>query len=394
MGSPDQALAILVQHDGELADVVALLRELVGRGFVERTGAATREDLAVAWGVVVATPRRMVELQQDAGLNLAHAGTQRIAVLDKESRTLRSMLRRAGIELLVRRPVHPAALRLLLLHALYRGPEKRRSERVSVGAPIRYRCGFRRRNAILADLSVRGCRLLTRHSVERGKKLVVQIPGALGPGKNLSLRARVVRTAVAEDAEPGCETVAVMFEKLAPGALPLLRKAVKVHTLGPAALTGRAAAAAERPTPAVGVVPPVSVSPPPPAPQDERRTGERRTYDKRIIALSSEATRVVIGRDLSLGGMRIDPHDGLQLGDEVRLALHVRTREDPLVLDARVERDDGEDGMLLRFHGLSESAATYLTRMLNFLPILGSRLVDGDDEAGVIVSELLERESA
>jgi hypothetical protein len=95
-----------------------------------------------------------------------------------------------------------------------------------------------------------------------------------------------------------------------------------------------------------------------------------------------------------MGGMRIDPHDGLQLGDDVRLALHVRTREDPLVLDARVERDDGEDGMLLRFYGLSDSASAYLKRMLHLLPILGSRLVEGDEEAGVIVSELLERESA
>ena len=57
-----------------------------------------------------------------------------------DSKTLRRRLRDAGTDLIVRRPVHPAALRLLILHSLYRGPEKRRTNRVSVGATIQYPC--------------------------------------------------------------------------------------------------------------------------------------------------------------------------------------------------------------------------------------------------------------
>lgn len=384
---PPRDPILLVLHDGELDDVVGLARELVGDACLERRGGGRREDQAVAWRVVVATARRLVELQKDAGLSLSRAGTCRVAVLDRESRTLRSMLRRAGVELLVRRPVHPAALRLLLLHALYRGPEKRRTQRVSVGAPVRFRSGLRRRDAILADVSLRGCRLITRHPQPRGKRVTVQIPGALGPGRMLALRAEVVRTGVAEDAEPGCETMAVLFERVSRDAQALLRRVLEVHAGGPASLSGAAATAAESVTPARGL--------PSPEPGGaERRHGPRCVYDQRIVALGDQATRVLIGRDISLGGMRVDPNDGLRPGDRVRLAVHARRREDPLVLDARVLRDDGEEGLVLRFQGLSESASAALRRLLELLPALGSRLVEGHEDAGVIVSEILERSDA
>ena len=48
---------------------------------------------------------------------------------------------------MVRRPFHPAALRALVVHSLYRGPEKRRSPRVNVGAPVRVKLGWRHREA-------------------------------------------------------------------------------------------------------------------------------------------------------------------------------------------------------------------------------------------------------
>ena len=106
---------------------------------------------------MIASARRALELPTD----LLRASAFRIAILDGESRIVRALLRRASFELVVRRPVHPAALRLLLLHTLYLGPEKRRTPRVSVGAPVHFRAGLRRHRAILAEISERGCRLLT-----------------------------------------------------------------------------------------------------------------------------------------------------------------------------------------------------------------------------------------
>ena len=117
---PPQPAALLV-HDGELADVRALLTSLK-LPCTERRAGLPPSDLERTGGLVVTTPQR-------ASL-LRFAGRERptcIVVCDRDSRTLRNSLRRAGIALMVRRPVHPAALRALVLHALYRGPERRRN---------------------------------------------------------------------------------------------------------------------------------------------------------------------------------------------------------------------------------------------------------------------------
>ena len=84
--------------------------------------------------------------------------------------------------------------------------------------------------------------------------------------------------------------------------------------------------------------------------------------------------------------MRVEPEPSLSLGDRIELAIHVRAREQPLVVAARVARDDGEDGLALTFDDLSPQAHAYLERMVKFLPILAMR--DGE---GLIVSEILER---
>ena len=46
------------------------------------------------------------------------------------------------------------------------GPEKRRSTRVNIGAPVRLRMGWRRRGAILIDISAGGCRLACERLLE------------------------------------------------------------------------------------------------------------------------------------------------------------------------------------------------------------------------------------
>jgi hypothetical protein len=128
----------LLIHDGELEDVRNLLEEL-GVSFVERDGAPTSEDGRTSWDLVIATPKRMLDFEVPESV----PSPIRIAVLPDGARTLRNMLQRETVEFVVRRPVHPAALRLLILHALYRGPEKREVARVTIGAPIRFRIGWR-----------------------------------------------------------------------------------------------------------------------------------------------------------------------------------------------------------------------------------------------------------
>ena len=65
-------------------------------------------------------------------------------------------------------------------------------------------------------------------------------------------------------------------------------------------------------------------SPEPPPSDDSNRRGRTRHHlDRRVIALGEEATRVLMGRDISFGGMRVNPNPLLKVGENVRLAIHV-----------------------------------------------------------------------
>ena len=57
--------------------------------------------------------------------------------------------------------------------------------------------------------------------------------------------------------------------------------------------------------------------------------------------------RVLVGRDLSAGGMYVEPHPDLKRGDRLTLALHTG-REQRLLVEAEVVRKETE-GLALRF---------------------------------------------
>lgn len=444
---PAPPMSLLV-HDGELADLRSLLEEL-GTPFVERRGALGTEDRAIRWDLVIATPKRMLELH----LRPADSDPVQIAILEQDSRTLRNSLRRAGITLIVRRPVHRAALRALILHSLYRGPEKRRAARVSIGAPVRYRTGWRHRDAILADLSVGGCRLLTDRITERGRAFVLRLPATVSGGRSFSVKARTLQSGIAEGAPLGTRFVTARFENLTRRQLELLRAAITAHADGPASYAGNGAIPAAGPGPPEGALAtPLPVEPEPPAaaaapslerepvswtempaepdaleatlgaadanedldadfeldvevedetgdePEtegplravaplggEERRDGPRRALEQRVVALGEEATRVLMGHEISVGGMRVKPTPGLAVGTELDLAVHVESRDKPLVVRARVHRDDGESGLVLRFHELDAEVRRYLNDMMDQLPV-----VDGGEDGGsFLVTEIL-----
>jgi hypothetical protein len=441
--------SVLVLHDGELADLAAVIEPLGG---IDRRGNPTELDRARVWDVIIASASRMLELHE----HLPDTSAVRIAVLDGDSKTLRKMLQRVDTDLLVRQPVHPAALRLLILHALYRGPEKRRNTRVSMGAQVRFRSGLRRRPAILAELSTRGCRMMVDSGCHRAvpDRLVTVIlpPEVTCDKRPLSLRGHVMRISSAED---GTDVIAVLFELQREAARKKLESIVSAHSHGPAVLD-EAVARSLRSLP---IIPDAAEAPPissdgagaspalpeaaetspilsdsadaaptlceaadaapalceaadaapalcedagPPSPDlddfadegaDERRTQDRHTISRRIIALGDEAARVLIGRDLSIGGMRIDQTPGLALGDRLKVAVHVRPDGQPLVVSAEIARDDGPDGMALRFVDLSPASSSYLEEMVAGLPSIvesnGSK-----DGAGVVISELVGRRAS
>ncbi len=384
---PSERPSALVIHDGELNDVCTLLDQL-GAAFSERCGASTEDDESRAWEVVISTPRRLLEFEPGV------SGVQptRIAIMEKESRTLRSMLHRAGVDLLVRRPVHPEALRLLVLYALYRGPEKRRSLRVSIGGRIRYRSGMRRRLAVLAELSVTGCRMLATDPIEQGSRIQVQIPVEIARGKGLNLSGRVVRCSASD--LPGAQTVAVSWGRQRARKRDRLCELVASYSEGPAVLGVGDSESRPRvaPSEAGAETGSAAATTPGDANPNERRASERHEYSQHVIALGVQAARVLLGRDLSLGGMRVEPHADVGLGDELSIALHVRAREKPLILKACVARDESENGLVLQWRELSPEARDYLCRIVDLLPVIATR--HGSDQGiGVVVSEILDHQS-
>ena len=336
----------------------ALLAELDVDVF-ERAGEVQPEEARARWDLVVATGSLVPDLH-----GLVERRPTCIAVVQDASRTLSARLRRAGVDFVVRRPVHPTALRLLFTRSLYRGPERRRHRRVPVGAPVTLEQRFRRSSALLVDLSQEGCRVELEQTLRRGDRLTLLIPRAVTGGRRLSLRSEVVRMFVFQ--ETGARQATLRFPALSARRAARLAQLVENHSDGPALAAGAADAGAE-----LG---------------SERRRWARHAFSRRVIALGDQAARVLVGRDLSLGGMRVEPNAALRVGETLRLAIHGGDGT-PAVVEAEVVRDEGKRGYVLRFVGVGEPERVYLESLLGELPTLS----DPRDEkpTDLVVSELL-----
>jgi PilZ domain len=107
--------------------------------------------------------------------------------------------------------------------------------------------------------------------------------------------------------------------------------------------------------------------------------------------LEEEASRVLMGRDLSVSGMRIDPHPGLEVGTELQLAVYAGMREEPFLLRAKVVRGGVEGAVALRFEEVSDAVNRRLEALVAALPPVES-LDDGEGGSlGTVVAEILSR---
>ncbi len=402
---------VLLLHDGELKDVQNLMAEL---GAQCVAGAPDNPSEIEAFDLVVVTPRHLQELparRVRRRMKGAKPPAVRVAVIDGESKTLSARIRRTGVDVLVKRPVHPRALRLLLLHQLCRGPE-RRARRVPVGIAVSLRIGLRKHRAILADLSTTGCQLLTSAPLRTGQTFVLYLQRK-GTGRLFAAKARVVRLEPA--ASPNETTVAAAFVSRSSGARKRIQAVMDAFLEGPATLPGiqpatataTAAALPEIAQPAdsepVDEIPDIILGPelilpetiestpasePAAAGTAERRNETRRLFERRVVALDEQAARVLVGRDLSAGGMRVDRSDDLEVGRTLTVALHAAAGEAPLVVPAEVIRDDGAAGMVLAFRDLSQAAERYLEKIVDSLPALAREAGDAADQS-VVISEIV-----
>ena len=397
---------VLVVDDGELEDVRDCLLDL-GVEFAHLRGGAVPARLEAPRDLFVTTTRHAT-LARPWPKPDPNGRPVRVAVVSEDSSTLRATLRRIGFTFLVRRPVHPVALRLLLLHALYHGEERRAKPRVPLGYRVSLKLGMRRREALLVDLSEDSCRLLSEEAIPEGSKVSVQVPSELCGDDGFTLPGRVVRCQ-RDRSSPvdGGYAVAVRFSNLGESALSLLDEALAAHQLGAASPHDPSDAGAaprdpqqdEQSPRLVRRMPARKTDAPRAAPAEkpqaaglfERRKQRRAQYRNRVIAAAPDGSlhRVLIGRDLSSGGMRIDRQNELAVGSRLRIALYDPSRETPVVVMATVLREDGDRGLALRFDDLAPEIAQHLEQIVASLPPV-ERLQDGELGAmGTVVSEIL-----
>ncbi len=411
--------SVLMLDDGELEDIQIVLEQL-RVPFARIRGGAIVAGTPAPRDLLIATPRR-IEAVQPTDANAVCAPV-RIVVVQEDSTGLRERLRRSGFEYLVRRPVHPEALRLLLVRSLYRGEERRGDPRVAAGLDVSFRTGLRSRRAILADLSARGSRLVSRTPIDSGRRIRVHLPEALETGDPIAVVGHVLRSTREE--RPGVGPVhvaAVLFDRISDDARQALELLVEDLSRGPATLrrgatrtpapvavengrsvahsrpaatpvAPRAGSGSHGMTSPVGLaveVGLVSESGGAAGHQKERRVLARSTYELTVPAFGKRALRVLVGRDLSVGGMRIERLHALEVGDRLHLAIYGSPEEAPFLVWGTVVRDDGEAGMGVVFDPVEPPIARRLERLVTSLPAVES-LRDGEVEAmGTVMTEIL-----
>jgi hypothetical protein len=505
--------SVLILDDGELDDVQRILEDLeVDFGRVQ--GGAIAPNTPHPKSLLMATPRRISAVSAIGAVPEGEDPPVRVVVVDQDSKTLRDQLRQVGFDFLVRRPVHPEALRLLVMHSLYRGDEKRREPRVAVGLEISFQTGEIPRRATLVDLSTGGCRLISSFELEAGKQVIVTLPETLGATETITLDGRILRSSYDKRiGEEGMHSAAVQFENLSsdvknelewiiedkvggpptlntaqqlgqndaranpltPGAMqtdtanrggqhrPLRRtllekesavlkadprsegalppvtniptsdaaveqehspisvpvevKMARTETPAPipqAAEQGPIAeiaaqmpvaeaaeqvpaeqAVTHRPIAEAAAQPPVAdVEPNIEAPQssiapDDRRAAPRHPYEIKVPAFGTRALRVLVGRDLSVGGMRIESNPNLEVGDRLHLAIYAEASEEPFLVWGTILRSDGKGGTAVVFDPVHPSIAKQLEAVVASLPSVESLHDDEATAMGTVLTEII-----
>jgi len=347
--------------------VASLLGELEVEWVEARAGRRVEGDAPL----VIGTPARLLRFAAPDDPD----AIARIAICDGGGKTLDRKLEAHGIDFVLRRPVHPVALRLLVLHMIYRGPERRRLRRVNATVPVRYRVGWRTHRALLLEFSVGGCSLLVDHALPAGRRVKVTLPAELGLGRKLAPKGHVVRSAPAHASRPGEHVTAIDFGELAPDAHQRLAAAV--------------VARARRTVAPVTAPRPVGAADGGRAEADlrDRRQLPRSVYTKAIHGRVEGERIVLMGSNLSPRGMQIDAEPRLGVGNALRLDLYGHGDIPPLRLEARVARDDGEDGLYLEFVKLWPGAPALIERLIKTLPLATP------GEGDLVISEVIESDT-
>lgn len=384
MSSPASALLL---GSGELDRIRHLLEELEVR-VDYLCSEAGDEYLECGYDLIVTTVSAAQALCESTDVVSVAGKSVWIVFHNQDFLPLRDRLRNLGVNFLVHSCVDDEVLRLLFLHVLYRGPEKRSMLRLPIGSQVFYGAGRCSWPATLLELTRDACQLLSSHAVEPGTPVSVALPAHLSGGKELLLRGRVVRTKRDEKGiQEEEQRICVAFQDPDPRSVQCLAAILEGRAIGTVItpLARRTCAVADHDNSndlSEREIPEIILE------DIDRRHQPRVQYAHRVAAMGGEATRIVLGRDLSLDGMRVEPRPDLRLGSDLRLAVYGAPHEAPVVLDATVTRDDGEHGVLLSFIESDSEARSRLERVVSALPSIESIACSATEERQLVVSKI------
>jgi hypothetical protein len=123
-----------------------------------------------------------------------------------------------------------------------------------------------------------------------------------------------------------------------------------------------------------------------------QRSACRGVFEQEIVHIDEEArvVQALLGRDLSLDGIRVVRQLGLVPGNKLRLALFDTAQQEPLIVNAEVSSDDGGSGLFLHFVDLSAEMTSRIEEIVARLPAIESIDPHGDAEvipAGVVSNQ-------
>jgi len=368
------APSVLVLDDGELDNVVRVL-EQIGADTLRLSKQQIPASLAAPTDMLVTTLKRVnskPELTVPGGNSAQYAW---VCLHNQDYVPVRERMRQAGVHFLIHTPLGKELdgelVRLLFVQLLYEGAERRGSIRLPVASEVGVATDAGRQKGQLLELSGDSARVVLRHNLTESESATVHLPADLSPSVRGSYRGKVMRTNCIEAADGSrAYSVVIAFVELE------AERRTRIETL----LAGHALAARIKPLvelPERELV----------LEDDDRRRAARHSYPRRIAAFTPadpEGPSLVIGRDLSMRGMRLAPHPDLRVGSRIALALYRGPSLRPIVIEGEVLRDDGAMGVGVRFDPLQPDQARELGTMLEQLPAIRS-LYAGDDEAEAVV---------
>jgi hypothetical protein len=407
---------ILLVDDGEL-DAVAEVLESQGLPYERICGGPLPDQIAPPLDLLIVTPRHVHRVRRGSPAAAQPGRPLRIIAAREDSPAMRRRLRRTGLNLLVRLPTDTEIWRLLIARALYQGSERRGDERVAVGSPVEIGGAASHEpspTTILVDLSNRGCRLQTEMAVSEGDAVAFTVPAGheTGPDEStLTLRGRVRR--ILFDAGSNLRALAVVFDPAMPETdRTRLTALINRWASGPSSMEPPSRGAMPAIPPCqLAALPDLTLddeTDPPVAAQSEirvrlsesdrtsestpaspRRTGTRGRFESSLVAEAEHGRVVLIGRDLSAGGMRIERGGPITIGDRLRIAIHGPAVSEPVRVHAEVVRDDGDAGFALVFDRVDAPTTTELEKIVACLPDVESLDRGESGSLGAILSELI-----